>query len=395
MNMFNFFSVNNIKEFNLATQSCVPTFVYSSSLSYFKYLNVSLTSVLWAFSNYVNNNDVEFQNKQINFIIFNDCSIRQKDLEFVSNFFNKMHTNIDVTLYIINLEMSDFAITDMGRKNWNLNSFNRIFTFHKTFNNLDNLVFIDPDTIVSNDLFYNLESHIDLLNESGMKIAAALDLGISNFCDKCISEEAQFFDEKVSSFFGNNSRVSFELFWKEYLKIDPHDYFNVGFFIVNNKTNKKNYFDELFKLCKTEKYPIVDQDCMNRILYKNVYFLPIEYNFPPNFNIDEITKYLLDTFKMDKKSLEKRILNAKKKSYVYHFYYGAKPWTARRIFLKDKTGYKLFLEWAVNSPYKREIKKILWKKRIIGNWKLLLKFTARIFERISFVFKHFAFVKSD
>lgn len=179
-----------------------------------------------------------------------------------------------------------------------IDRYSRFLMFHKYFHSLKNAIYMDCDIVVNSDIYLKM---IEIDN----KLVRKNKTEFTFFCvkDICLHLESCFFDYNIAPNIHRNS--SFEKinyggnldiygYIKKYLRVNPHNYFNNGFFYVSNF---KAFNFEKIKQTLEKDFMLLDQDIANLLFSKNIYYLDEKFNFPVL-----AYEFLLNLIKKDKKS---------------------------------------------------------------------------------------------
>lgn len=134
---------------------------------------------------------------------------------------------------------------------------------------------------------------------------------------------------------------------KNILKIDNLlEYFNSGVLVLNiQKMNKINFEKKLSVALKEIPHPLChDQDILNRIAYKDVKFLPLNWNFINCFTPESADFLTLPT------NLQKEYLASELSPYIIHYAGNIKPWQSPSSPLAE-----FWWQAARNTPFYEEI----------------------------------------
>lgn len=168
-------------------------------------------------------------------------------------------------------------------------------------NHYDKVIYLDSDLVVNEDIanLYNLSIEDNL-------VAAVQDVDSAG----CYKE----FDPSRKKYFDNNLHLD-----------DPYSYFNSGVLIMNLRMFRELYTtDYILKLAESRDYIFPDQDVLNVICDKRVYYLDESWN--TMMNHDDNKNSRLKVARMAPDSIYKRYIEARKHPKIIHYAGYQKPW---------------------------------------------------------------------
>ena len=279
--------------------------VLSTDDNYFKYLTVTLASILKN-ANYKDN----FVFYILNAGISEENKYSLKSLKRIKNF-EYFYISIDSEKF--NSLSTGFCCEHVSRATYYR------FLIPELFKHLDKILYLDVDIIVKKSLKNLWE--IDLENKYA---AAILDSG-KELVQECMQD------------------------------LGLSQYFNAGVMLFNiTKCDSENISDILFdnykKLESENKLKCLDQDVLNYTFKENIKWLSPKYNLQTDLYTDLDYSYL--------KYGESSVKNAIKKPVIIHYTTDRKPW----LNCSDHIYRKEYFKYLKYTPYKKEYYKYLFKQ---------------------------------
>ena len=123
------------------------------------------------------------------------------------------------------------------------------------------------------------------------------------------------------------------------------DYFQAGVLVIDlDKLRNTTSSEEMIKLALSDNWRCHDQDVLNMICKKKVYYLAQNWNVLMNW--EEGDRSRMQILKMAPRDLYEQYLAARKEPYIVHFAGYQKPWNVEQCDLAD-----FFWNYARQSPY--------------------------------------------
>jgi lipopolysaccharide biosynthesis glycosyltransferase len=216
------------------TDFCI---VLSSDLKYVPYTAVAIQSL------------IENAGKERYCVFILHSEITEKYIRVL-----KSMENQNISINFINISDKSVGLEKYTAHSaqWPKEILYRLFVpFLKPIIKYEKILYIDGDVVLLDD-----PAHIFMLDMKDNLVAAVKD------------QDYPFFKEKRKKFIQN------------VLNMQPEEYFNSGVLLFNcAQMRKENFIDSAFKfLEKTPNLPFPDQDVLNALTYKRVYFLEPYYN---------------------------------------------------------------------------------------------------------------------
>lgn len=260
--------------------------IFSSDDNYSKYLVVVINSLI--------ESTVEDYNYDI--YVLND-GISNANLETISSL-NKNKKNIsikfiDVNDYIPNSIKEIFYINE----HFSIATYFRFF-IEFIFENFEKVLYLDTDIIIQDDVskLYNIDI-------GDKPIGACRDYEIMSH-----SKE----NKDLKKYINDTLQID-----------DVSKYFQAGILIMNiNKFKECSIYEKLIEKLKEIKEPkFVDQDILNSVLYGQVVYLPLKWNF-----VWFIEQYHKNLINLISEEFYNEFIEAKKSISIIHYAGKVKPW---------------------------------------------------------------------
>lgn len=261
--------------------------VLAGDNNYVPYMTTLLTSIL------------QNSNKKINYdviILHNNISENNRkkmQKEFIGN------DNLRIVFYDMGDDIKDYRFSI--NTHFKVENYFRL-CIPQILKNYEKVIYLDSDLIVLG----NIED-LYSINIGNNLVGAIRDI------------------DWIAGYYGaDNYRKEYE---KKYLKLkEPNNYFNSGVMIWNIKEWKGHVrLQDVLELASKEEWMFVDQDVLNIICDKKVYFLPEEWNVLMNYNLDgycrveAVRRYV-------PKRLYEGYIKAREKANIVHYAGNQKPW---------------------------------------------------------------------
>ncbi len=268
----------NLKDY-IITEELKPAFdnnnipvAFASDNNYVKYLSVAIVSL------------TDNMSKDYNYdIVILEDNIKDKNkrllLKQIKDFKNVSLRFIDINRYFDKNKDVEFYLVD-GAKYLTRSMYNRFF-IPDIFKNYDKVIYLDCDILINSDLvdLYKINLGDNMIG--GVTINENYLASNPNLTNEVKNDTKKFFNiENYSSSFYINSGV-------------------ILYDIVN--CNNYNFVEKCLEFIKLNKDAFSpDQDAINVVCYKKIYYLDYRYNFLAYLYTDlpETRKYILDDAKI-------------------------------------------------------------------------------------------------
>lgn len=188
--------------------------------------------------------------------------------------------------------------------------------------NYEKVIYLDSDLVVNKDIAHLYS--VDLKDNYVGAVRDSVMATWNNLNDSFGAEQRKY----------NKNELGLE---------NVFDYFNSGVMIFNVKEMRRHITtDQLFDMATSKNYNWQDQDILNKVCYGKVHYLPSNWNFMAQRNIEPN----LTEISSAPKDIYDNYMSAKHNPYIVHFAGHCQP-----MYMKDVSCAEIFWKYAKNSLF--------------------------------------------